>query len=331
MRKPGDDRREGGRKVDAEGSLDRADVEHRGRVADLGRDGAHAFGRVHEHREADAKAIKRCASPSPRPRTTMAAGTIAIAGIARELARGSSVREPARRSHRETERDPDRRTEGEARREPRRLAATSPGSRPSATRAMHAPARGGGGEEERRPRLRRRLPEAEDRDEDCCAQSGVLRCVRQTAPSSRVRPLRADPEERTALDRSEREVDAVAEERRQHDRAVQLGEVVGVLLPLHVPAHAAAALEELDRDGDRSAIAALSRTPAAMLGTAAGSVTRTILPSRDAPAVRATSCRRRSTPRTPYSVAIRTGQTAAQATTNRRIGSRGRTRTARAE
>jgi hypothetical protein len=70
----------------------------------------------------------------------------------------------------------------------------------------------------------------------------------------------------------------------------------------------------------RSAIAALTLTPVAMLGRAAGSVTRTSLPGALTPDVRATSWRTRSLPRTPYSVLIRIGQTAPYAMTNRRIG-----------
>ena len=70
----------------------------------------------------------------------------------------------------------------------------------------------------------------------------------------------------------------------------------------------------------RSAIDALTLIPVAMLGAAAGSVTRPSLPRRVTPDVRATSWSMRSLPRTPYSVWMRIGHIAAYAITNRCVG-----------
>ena len=53
--KPGDDRRERGRQVDAKDAFRSADVQHRGGVARLRRDGTNALHRVDQDREAHAE------------------------------------------------------------------------------------------------------------------------------------------------------------------------------------------------------------------------------------------------------------------------------------
>ena len=90
---PGNDRRERGRQVDAKDAFRSADVQHRGRVARLRRNGANALHRVDQDREAHAECDHRDPHAVSEAEREDEGGTIAMGGVAlASSSNGSSAR-----------------------------------------------------------------------------------------------------------------------------------------------------------------------------------------------------------------------------------------------
>ena len=274
-------------------AFDPADVQHRGRVARLGRDCPDALHGVDEDREAHAERDHRDphgvaeAEDDDRDRDDRDRR-----GRPRELESGSSVRLAAREAPMTS---PTAMPSAAPIAKPAasrfRLAATSErNSRGRPDRPRPAPATSlAGGTEERGPRARAQTSQThERRGEDGQRRGPAPRCGARRGPHAP--SLLAGPEQRRALHGAEHDVDEVADQPDQDDRGVQLRKLERDLLPLHVRADAVDARRRTRPSRRRAARStALTRIPVAMLGSAAGSVTRTSLPSRPTPDVRATS------------------------------------------